>query len=129
MHLPALPGRLPSFETTVDGLRLRLEAASKRQGTPIAALEPIVRAISRERGSQKAASFVGWDANHDGMLDFDEFSAACRQQTGDDSLKQAELRLIFDALDADGSGRVRSSITAQLRPASPHTNWRVTIHA
>ena len=46
------------------------------------------------------------DANADGSLDFDEFCQLARSREAERAPSEDELRARFDALDADGSGKV-----------------------
>ena len=70
--------------------------------------------------------FEAFDANHDGMLDFEEFGILVREREPGEHL-QTELRERFTELDEDGSGKVdaKEYICFSLIESLTHSRMRM----
>mmetsp|Transcript_2441 Transcript_2441/g.5107 ORF Transcript_2441/g.5107 Transcript_2441/m.5107 type:complete len:190 (-) Transcript_2441:170-739(-) len=70
-------------------------------------------------------SFIEYDLNRNGTLDFQELCKLLRR--GDPSLTDKDVRALFDALDKDKDGNVRfKEMSEYLRPGATfeHNTWR-----
>ncbi|CAK8991476.1 Polcalcin Cup a 4 (Calcium-binding pollen allergen Cup a 4) (allergen Cup a 4) [Durusdinium trenchii] len=76
--------------------------------------------------SQEKQSFIKYDANKNGMLDFQELSKLLRK--GDPFVTDTEVQALFHALDTDGDGSIGyNELTEYLHPPGStfeHSTWR-----
>ena len=76
--------------------------------------------------SQEKQSFIKYDLNKNGTLDFQELCRLLKK--GDPNVTDTEVQALFNALDRDGDGNIRfNELTEYLHPPGStfeHSTWR-----